>query len=41
MRLEVRDDQHGEAAVNTFQRQVKETYIGNMKEKDRQYFDTS
>ena len=38
MRLDVRVDQQRAAAVNAFQRQVRGTYITNMKEKDRQYF---
>ncbi len=41
MRLEIRGDQHGEAAVNTFQRQVRGTYIAKIKEKDRQHFGTA
>ncbi len=40
-RLEIRDDQQGTIAVNTFQRQVRGTYIANMKEKDRQHFGTA
>ena len=40
-RPDVRDDQQGAAAVNAFQRQVRGTYITNMKEKDRQYFGTA
>ncbi len=34
-RLDVKDDQHGAAAVNKFQTQVRGTYIANMREKDR------
>jgi hypothetical protein len=37
-RMEVRDDQQGAAAVNAFQKQVRGTYITNLREKDRQYF---
>jgi hypothetical protein len=33
-RTDVKDDQQGAAAVNAFQRQVRGTYITNMKEKD-------
>ena len=40
-RLEVRDDPQGAAAVNTIPRQVRETYIFNMKEKDQQHFSTA
>ena len=40
-RPEVRDDQQGASAVNTFQRQVRGTYIATMKEKDRQHFGTA
>ena len=36
-RPEVRDDQHGAAAVDAFQRHVKGIYIANLKEKDRQH----
>ena len=35
IRTDVRADQQGAAAVNAFQRQVRGTYITNMKEKDR------
>jgi len=41
IRLDVRDDHQGAAAVHAFQRQVRGTYISNMKEKDRQYFGTA
>ena len=37
----MRDNLHGAAAVNIFQRQVRGTYISNMKEKDRHHFDTA
>jgi len=37
---DVRDDQQGAAAVNVFQKQVRGTYITNLREKDRQYFGT-
>ncbi len=40
-RVEVRDDQQGAAAVNAFQRQVRGTYIANMREKDREHFGTT
>jgi hypothetical protein len=40
-RHDVIDDQQGAAAVNAFQRQVRGTYITNIKEKDRQYFGTA
>jgi hypothetical protein len=40
-RPDVRDDHQGAAAVNAFQRQVRGTYITNMKEKESQYFGTA
>jgi hypothetical protein len=40
-RPDVRDDQQGAAAVNAFQKQVRGTYVTNMREKDRQYFGTA
>ncbi len=41
IRSQVRDDQQGVAAGNAFQRQVRGTYIANMKEKDREHFGTT
>jgi hypothetical protein len=37
---EVRDGQQGASAINAFQRQVKGTYIANMRGKDRPHFGT-
>jgi len=40
-RPKARDDMQGAAVVNAFRRQVRGTYITNLREKDREYFGTT
>ncbi len=41
MRPDVRDDQHGSAAVNKFQGQARKSYLVSLKRKDSIHFGTS